>query len=281
MVPPGDRTRPENHPYIDLHEQHPHERDVKLDSSAENPFWYPPDDVDSTDTVWRYMDLAKFISILQTRSVWFSHHSNFDDPYEGRYSEFTAENIRSEYDELGLSIPDSLSEDSTIGYENYVSCWNLNNDQSVALWNMYIDGENGVAIKSTIGDLESSVGTPVDSPYDYNYISGKVVYRSEEKEPRGFYAPIFTKRPIYSFETEYRMIFTSTESQYVGSDENHSKLPTNGVSVSVDIEELIDDVYISPSAGGYVKNVVENLTENFDFNVQKSSLFSNPQVGDE
>ncbi len=32
--------------------------------------------------IWRYMDLAKFISIMSNKSLYFTSFSKFDDPYE-------------------------------------------------------------------------------------------------------------------------------------------------------------------------------------------------------
>ena len=33
--------------------------------------------------IWKYMDLAKFVSLLTTKSLYFSCPSQFDDPFEG------------------------------------------------------------------------------------------------------------------------------------------------------------------------------------------------------
>lgn len=278
MSPRDERSRGENHEYIDLHGQHPYEMDFSLDQSAENPFWHP-DDATSTDTAWRYMDLAKFISILQRGSLWFSHHSTFKDPYDGRYSEITAEEIRSDYDELGLETPASIDEEATLGYDNYVSCWNIKEEQSAALWNMYFEGDVGVAIKTTIGDLKSSVVSEDDLDHDFNFMSGMVDYSSMENEPRGYYGPIFSKRPMFDFENEYRMVFTASHSQHEEQTENQSTLSSNGIPVPVDVELLIDEVYISPLSGGYVESVVEKLRDEseYNFDIRQSSLFTHPQ----
>jgi len=33
--------------------------------------------------VWRYIDLAKFVSMLETQSIYFSRMDLFSDPFEG------------------------------------------------------------------------------------------------------------------------------------------------------------------------------------------------------
>ena len=35
------------------------------------------------DKLWRYMDLAKFISVICTKTLYFAAASSFDDPFEG------------------------------------------------------------------------------------------------------------------------------------------------------------------------------------------------------
>jgi len=272
MMPSEDRTNPENHEYINRQKQSIHEFDMNTDPPDESPFWYP-DEGDLTDTAWRYMDLAKFISILQTGSLWFSHHSNFEDPYDGRYSEITAEEIRSDYDELGLDISDTADGDRTFGTENYVSCWNIKEEQSVALWKMYFEGDVGVAIKTTKEDLISSVPPELGLAHKFSLVSGEVVYRKVDDEPRGYYGPIFSKRPIFDFENEFRMVYSTFNSQ----------LSNNGISVPVNVESLIDEVYVHPMSGSYVKGIVEDLGDkyDFDFDVKKSSLFTHPHDEDE
>lgn len=34
--------------------------------------------------LWRYMDFAKFVSLIQTKSLWFARPSTFDDPFESK-----------------------------------------------------------------------------------------------------------------------------------------------------------------------------------------------------
>ena len=40
-----------------------------------------PDDA----TIWRYVNLEKFLALLQSRQLFFASLDGFDDPYEGYY----------------------------------------------------------------------------------------------------------------------------------------------------------------------------------------------------
>ncbi len=54
----------------------------------------PPDSTD--ECIWRFMDLPKFISILEKKALFFSKVSKLDqfDRFEGHYPKITAEKMR-------------------------------------------------------------------------------------------------------------------------------------------------------------------------------------------
>lgn len=35
--------------------------------------------------LWRYLDVAKFVSLLQTQAIHFPRGDQFEDPFEGSY----------------------------------------------------------------------------------------------------------------------------------------------------------------------------------------------------
>ena len=39
--------------------------------------------MDFSQKIWRYMDLAKFISLLSKEALYFSCPADFNDPFEG------------------------------------------------------------------------------------------------------------------------------------------------------------------------------------------------------
>lgn len=53
-----------------------------------------------SDFIWKYMNLEKFVSLLDTRSLFFTRADKFEDPYEGftppsvtEYYKHTIDNI--------------------------------------------------------------------------------------------------------------------------------------------------------------------------------------------
>jgi|GEM_PF-757961 len=271
---------PQDEQYIDIHE--PNWLEVLDDTESVRDGtrgWYPTD-ADSDTVIWRYMDLGKFLSLVQNSQLWLSHRSTFKDPYEGRYSKPIAEEIQQE--RWGIDEPND--EDSAYfsdqNTEDYVSCWNMKQSQSAALWDVYTEGDNGVAIKSTVGALKEAIDWFPESKVAYQLQFGKVTYHTTGEEPRGHYAPIFTKRDIFDFENEYRIVLTSFDSLDDVEIDGVKIIPEVGIGVKIDPSILIDEVYISPSAGGYLRDVVERLKCDYgpDYSIKKSTLYDHPLV---
>ncbi|WP_157972479.1 hypothetical protein [Saliphagus sp. LR7] len=278
---------PRDESYIDMHDAHPSEvHDPHLSGVRDNIHdyrdrprqWYP-NKADSATKIWRYMDLGQFISLIQTNQLWFSHRSNFEDPYEGRYSKSAAKKILKrryiEKEMLDEEMTEYIMDDDS---DDYVSCWNMKESQSAALWQIYVEGDNGIAIKSTVGALKESLNFPSALEFNYERISGKVQYHTTGDEPTGGYAPIFTKRDIYEHEREYRTVLTSYEPLDDIDVDGMKIKPKIGMGIELDPSILIDEVYISPSASSYLGDVVETLQSDYgpDYPIKKSTVYDDP-----
>lgn len=64
-----------------------------------HPAFSPPE---SDCTLWRYMNLAKLLALLDTRQLYFSRSDLFDDPYEGATSRATLAQLERELIAEGL-----------------------------------------------------------------------------------------------------------------------------------------------------------------------------------
>src|SRR3954469_12099038 len=94
----------------------------------------PADDT----TLWRYMDLAKFLHLLESRSLWFSRLDQFDDPLEGTFTDSELAHFKSLPDPtVGLSYVRGTAH---IRATNFVSCWREGAEESMAMWDLYRRG---------------------------------------------------------------------------------------------------------------------------------------------
>ena len=186
-------------------------------------FTLPPSPEEDNLKIWRFMDLTKFISLLDERALFFTNTKIFDDPYEGTLGRYNKNaEIRKEKNRLYLHIPqnDSKEEkelsdrlnDMTLNpkYTEYflrilrnrflVNSWHMNEHESAAMWDLLSSREYGIEIQSTIKRLCDSF-----QEADELRIS-KITYVDYENEwmDEYLYKPFLCKRRSFEHEKELR-----------------------------------------------------------------------------
>ncbi|MFH0989614.1 MAG: hypothetical protein V1799_06310 [bacterium] len=222
----------------------------------------PPDRTDQP--IWRYIDLSKFIHILQTSSLFFPRTDKLGDPFEGSVTLQTLGNraIFAEYLKTqGVNVQDDFSERlaehiRTMRQETYISCWHMSLVESAAMWSLYSNGFQSLAIKSTYQRFVNSIA---EEPLDV-YI-GKVNYVDYDTVPipedNAFY-PLIHKRQSFEHEKELRaIVWLTTDQKNRLNLESDSK--PDGVGVCVDISTLFEEVHVSPLAPSWFTDIVNRL----------------------
>lgn len=119
--------------------------------------------------IWRYMNLAKLLSILDKEALYFRRLADLSDRFEGTLSEPTAEALREEVRGVsGEDLPDALiTLPEATRQTSYVNCWHSNSVESMAMWNQY--SKMPLAVKSTHDRFSESLGSVVEELRDFNY----------------------------------------------------------------------------------------------------------------
>jgi len=143
-------------------------------------------DLDPEDferTVWRYMSFSKFISLLTYQALWFSKLNILQDTYEGLIpakikARMQEENQRYKIlfntPEFHRQIDAWPSQNESDGRELLVvTCWFLDENESVRMWQEYGGSDEAVAIKSTVGRLFRHVFVPREETFSH---LGRVSY---------------------------------------------------------------------------------------------------------
>lgn len=216
---------------------------------------------DST-VVWKYLDLSKFVDLLLYRKLFMSRSDKFEDQYEGTFSEPTFEEIR----KLSKDNPDFLDYYKTHRTNVVISSWHSNEYESFAMWQIFTQKSEGLAIQSTMGRIKKSL-TP---ELTFQQHIGEVNYIDYKKEHIPFedaFFPFLFKRKSFQYEREIRIITDATA---------HDMRIENGLKIDVDICELIEKIYIHPKSENWYKNLVIELVKRlgFDFKIEKSDLES-------
>lgn len=255
----------------------------------------------SDDTkIWKYLDLWKFISILENKALYFARCDLLGDPFEGSISEkawldfynFSLYARRDllentsvvEKKEIISRTMDSIKQitNFTINYgpKMYcVNCWHANDNESYAFWNIYTNKNDGIAIQSTIGKIKYSTRDNPETMFigDVNYID----YSTQSTGFAGL-EQFFTKCIEYKYENEVRLLICNKTSK-----NNPDKIvhpydkdfdPPAGLYLSLDLDSLIESIYISPYFEDWKTDVLEKLLDNYDIKKKpiKSKLSQKP-----
>jgi hypothetical protein len=167
--------------------------------------------LEPVSTIWRYFDLEKFKSLLETQSLFFCRADKFSDPFEGSLPKMEAENRKkkmwkiSEFPGYNFGLKQivenisSLQEDHINFKRTIVNCWHINKNESDAIWRLYLKDNEGVAIQSTteriyktIKDIPEVIGLSKVRYLDYE----KDIWYHPVDYPNlayNFYSPIVHK----------------------------------------------------------------------------------------
>ena len=217
---------------------------------------------DPDTIVWKYLDLSKFLDLLMSKKLFMSRSDKFEDQYEGTFSEPTFEEIK----KLSINNPDFLQYYKTHREKVAISSWHINEYESFAMWQIFTQNTEGLAIQSTLGRLKDAL-IPENN---YKQFIGEVNYIDYKKEYIPFddmFFPFLFKRKSFQYEREVRIITDVAENNMTLND---------GLKIHVDIDQLIETIYIHPKSENWYKNLVIDLVKQlgFDFAIEKSDLES-------
>ena len=217
---------------------------------------------DPNTIVWKYLDLSKFLDLLMSRKLFMSRSDKFEDQYEGTFSEPTYEEIK----KLSENNPEFLDYYKSHREKVVVSSWHINEYESFAMWQIFTQNNEGLAIQSTIGRLQKALKPEIN----YSQFIGEVNYIDYKKEYIPFddmFFPFMFKRKSFQYEREVRIISDLSENAVKIND---------GIKIDVDINQLIEKIYIHPKSENWYKKLVIELVSKLDYTIEieKSDLES-------
>ncbi|WP_324758168.1 hypothetical protein [Haloarcula montana] len=259
--------------------------------------------------IWRYMGLSQFMSLVERESLFFNRSDKFEDPFEGEYPPANFENrdeIVSETKKRGekleeltsywspgltQAVVDSVKSGPVLDDFEYsremffLNCWHMNEYESAAMWDVYSDSDAGIAVQSTVRSMISAF-----EKSDYLVRIGEVKYidyQDTSIPEDNMYHRFLHKRKSFEHEKELRAIIddlpTTGEVEYDEEVQAPARRINwddldDGKYVSVDIESLIETIYLSPTSPGWMKDLLQSICSsyNLDFEVIQSDLYDDP-----
>lgn len=227
---------------------------------------------DNNLTVWRFMDFPSFINLVTTRSLFFRLVSKQIDPFEGTIPSFNVLNRDKLYPNLNsdevIKLNSVLKQLTDYNRNQiYVNCWHINDFESAAMWHIYSDYNHGIAIKSSTGRLKQCFHE-TEQIVSMNLVK-YLDYNSNWMSEGNMFSPFIHKRASFQHENELRLIFHD-----ILQENNQENL--DGINIKVDLNFLIDSIYISPKSEAWITNLVTHFldSQSLNFPVAKSELYT-------
>lgn len=243
-----------------------------MEVTQENRF-----DIAPETKLWRYMSFAKFAALLHDKQLVLSPLHMFEDPYEGAggkacnlkpLAEAVVNTMYDRSDEYvarmkAMNIDENkqietvrlwLETGNEYGLWNrmftFVNCWHENETESEAMWKLYTAHQpEGVAIQTTYGALKNAVD-------DEDVKIGRISYEDFDmafmpEDSYGWY-----KRKSFEHEREVRLLVEPDDDTQEELAKGYKKGHSYTLTVQVDLETLIENVYVSPYAHQWFHNLV-------------------------
>ncbi|MHC4666234.1 MAG: hypothetical protein ACYS9T_09815 [Planctomycetota bacterium] len=241
--------------------------------------------------IWRYVDFTKFVHVLNTESLFFSRIDQLQlrDPYEGSFHSSPVLRFDGAQPHL-QGVKEECRKRLEMGAAKTmaVNCWHMNEEESMAMWQLYLKSDEGVAIQSTFSALAESF-----SGCSHKVYIGKVEYGEAADDHREFglniYEGVLRKEACYKHEQELRALIhepkllADRRERFGGFLSGRGKVrefvvATNGLNIRVDLVKLVKAVYVCPSAEKWFTNLVRSIVKKYEFHfpIFKSQLLEPP-----
>jgi len=170
------------------------------------------------------------------------------------------------------AVDQFLKMTETLRQEMFISCWFASEYESAAMWKLYLQSPEGIAIRT---DHDTLAGALDRSPLTARTTLVRYVDYDKIPIPSGnAFFPFVHKRLSFAHEAELRAIVWSCE------DVNKAHIPEGATEVTVDVapEELMKSVHVSPTAPRWFGELVEQVLRRYGISIPviRSVLYDRP-----
>jgi hypothetical protein len=217
--------------------------------------------------IWRYMDLPKFVALLSYApqvssadgALWFARAGTFEDRWEGFSRAVPFVNPQNEEPRQAELVLAHLEWRRELRRRSFISCWTAWDTELIPMWKSCGAFGTGIVIQSDVQRFKRSVLFPKeypsccagavryhkDLPQVFDYV--KNIEYSWKKE----FEILLQKRASFAFEKEWRAIIV------------HPLKRKKGINVPVDVNGLVERVFVSPLASKSFLRTVASVAQQF------------------
>jgi hypothetical protein len=223
--------------------------------------------------IWRYMDFTQLVSMLDEKGLLFTRADLLIDKFEGTMSQPLYDYLERHSDpeqHAGLLR-------LTRGW-SFVNCWHMNECESMAMWQLYSTSKESVCVQTTYQRLREALADDV-----YIGMVHYISYQRDKIPPGNTFWPLVHKRRSFEHERELRAVWSdlasvSSAGPEVAAGLKHQSAPQGVVWKRVDLGALVENVFVSPTAGSWFGALVNRVLQTYGLSspVQRSDLAAEP-----
>jgi hypothetical protein len=204
---------------------------------------------DESVTIWRYVDFAKFVDLLETRCLFFARVDKLGDDFEGSCPKANLRYRLKEHRKVigGANIE---ADDISAFYKRL-------REFTAAMWTLYLKSNEGIALRSSYRRLRDSFIDQKACRMIY-----RVHYIDYDKDTMSInlLAPFLHKRKSFEHESELRAIIQELPTERFKG----SRRPFDtGIRVPINLDVLIDKIHVAPQTPDWQFNLVKSLVRKY------------------
>jgi hypothetical protein len=157
----------------------------------------------------------------------------------------------------------------------YLSCWHMNEEESLAMWKQYTPHGHSVCVRSTYEVLANHLPSECFLGR-IRYINYRTQFMEDAEGllPSPL-SPVFHKRRMFEHEREVRAVIwredPTNDPPFAAADDGKALI------VPVSLAEIIQEVFVSPEAKPPMREVVEGLLRAYNLTAPvRQSLVNEP-----
>jgi hypothetical protein len=218
----------------------------------------PPED----QRIWRYITLPSLLYLLSEKRLHFSRIWELDDLSEGRISRAQVNDLAIDLEDQGRLefLPTLLRiyTNSVMGCA--INCWHANETESVAMWQLYTTGDDGVAISTTVGKLMSCLSPKgiLDTRFNVGLVkyidhNANIVTETPPERQTALQS-LFHKSREYAHEQETRIVVTMPQNE---------PYPSSDLDFPLASLSFIDQIIVSPRFPAWAFSTLQSVISGF------------------
>lgn len=219
------------------------------------------DQLEESQKLWRYMDLSKFISLIEKNALWLARADTFKDKHEGRFPDDMRKTIEKAYEEFDDNdnsvVKDADDFQDYLRKNTFISCWHKNFDENMVMWEIYGRDTNALAIQTTVGNIKNSLDSSKLLGHSLILKNVNYLQADEISGVLPYEECFFIKRPHFSFEEEVRISLDTY------SPHSPTKKTPYEYDLLVNINGLIEKILIHPDSPDWFMDVINSITEKY------------------